>query len=285
MRVHLSVKLCAHPFRHHSNPKVMATCSLLFIFFLQGLLPRLVLGQQRAAVPWRHRIQWATNGQVYSLMSTGSEFQAPARSRGQSRFYVSSRRDGTASRAGQSERTDQPGRTAGQRASGSMQQHERPFGAGGRINSSTVTDVLGRREAVYRVVTGGEEPGLGAQNHPLRAVPAGMLVSRQPAQTDQFIPLYQTEPGALAPLPALSVGVSNEAAADEVGMVNDDPRNPFKTHRNSVFYNMYPSRGAPVARTPGSGYGTRYFQNGKLSSLSLRLKYSVLVTLKCFHGS
>ncbi|XP_037537759.1 lysyl oxidase-like 5b [Nematolebias whitei] len=240
----------------------MAKCSLLFIFFLQGLLP-LVLGQQRAAVPWRHRIQWATNGQVYSLMSTGSEFQAPVRSRGQSRFSVSSRKDGTASRAGQSERTDQPsGRTAGQRASGSMQQHERPFGAGGRINSSTVgtlTDVLGRREAVYRVVTGGEEPGLGAQNHPLRAVPAGMLVSRQ---TDQFIPLYHSEPGALAPLPALSVDVSNEAAADEVGMVNDDPRNPFKTHRNSVFYNMYPSRGVPVARTPGSGYGTRYFQNG-----------------------
>ncbi|KAM6918454.1 protein-lysine 6-oxidase-like isoform 1-T1 [Xenentodon cancila] len=48
-------------------------------------------------------------------------------------------------------------------------------------------------------------------------------------------------------------------------MVNDDPRNPFKTHRNSVFYNMYPARGRSVARTrgpPGTGYGTRYFQNG-----------------------
>lgn len=262
MRVHLSVNLCAHPYRHNSNPKVMATCSLLFIFLL--LVP-LVLGQPRAAAPWRHRVQWATNGQVHSLMSTGSEFQAPARSRGQSRFYVSSRRDGTA----QSERTDQPRRTAGQRASGSaQQQHERPFGAAaGRTNSSsTVTDVLGRREAaVYRVVTGGEEPGLGAQNHPLRAVPAGTLVSRQHAHTDHFIPLHQSEPGALAPLPALGVDVSNE-----VGMVNDDPRNPFKTHRNSVFYNMYPTgRGVPVARAPGSGYGTRYFQNGKWSSLSV----------------
>lgn len=258
----------------------MAKCSLLFIFFLQGL--PLALGQQRAAVPWRHRVQWATNGQVYSLMSTGSEFQAPARSRAQSRFYVSSRKDGTSSRAGHSEsRTVQPGRTAGQppgdgRASGSAQQPERPFGAGARMNSSavgTLTD--GRREAVYRVVTGGEEPGLGARNHPLRAVPAGMLVSRQPAQTDQFIPLYQTEPGALAALPALSVDVSNEA--DEVGMVNDDPRHPFKNHRNSVFYNMYPSRGAPVARTPGSGYGTRYFQNGEWSSLSSRLKNNTRV--------
>ncbi|KAG7267631.1 hypothetical protein CRUP_026985 [Coryphaenoides rupestris] len=46
-------------------------------------------------------------------------------------------------------------------------------------------------------------------------------------------------------------------------MANDDPRNPFKNHRNSVFYNMYPPRGRPVVRPPpGTGYGTRYFQNG-----------------------
>ncbi|XP_013862878.1 lysyl oxidase-like 5b [Austrofundulus limnaeus] len=244
-------------------------CSLLFFYFLQGLLP-VTLGQQRAAVPWRHRIQWANNGQVYSLMSTGSEFQAPVRSRSQSRFFVSSssRRDGTGSgvpgahsRAGQSEsrtfRTDQSGqqvpRVPGGRAS--------TVGSGGRVNSSSVGTLLGRREAAHRV----EEPGLGAQNHPLRTAPAGMLVSRQPVQTDQFIPTYQAtleaEPENPSPFPAPSVDVSNEAAADEAGMVSDDPRNPFKTHRNSVFHNMYSSRGRPV-RPPGPGYGTRYFLNG-----------------------
>ncbi|XP_017266386.1 lysyl oxidase-like 5b isoform X1 [Kryptolebias marmoratus] len=243
----------------------MAKCSLLFFYFLQGVLP-LVLCQQRAPGPWRHRVQWANNGQVYSLMSTGSEFQAPVRSGSQSRFYVSSRRDDTNFRTDQSGSVA-PGRNVGQqvsgngRASGSRLQPERPDGAGGRINSSsvgTLTDLLGRREAVYRVVTRGEEPGLGAQNHPLRTVPSGMLVSRQPARTDQST--LEAEPEAPAPFPALSVDASNEA--DEVGMVNDDPRNLFKTHRNSVFYNMYPSRGRPVVRMPGAGYGTRYFQNG-----------------------
>lgn len=257
-------------------------CSLLFFYFLQGLLS-VTLGQ-RAAVPWRHRIQWANNGQVYSLMSTGSEFQAPVRSRSQSRLYVSSssRRDGTGSgapgahnRAGQSEsrtfRADPSGqqvpRVPGGRASGSRQQPERAVESGGRVNSSSVGTLLGRREAAYRVVNRGEEPGLGAQNHPLRAAPAGMLVSRQPVQTDHFIPTYQetldTEPESPSPFSAPSGDVSNDAAADEAGMVNDDPRNLFKTHRNSVFYNMYSSRGRPVVRPPGSGYGTRYFHNGK----------------------
>lgn len=256
-------------------------CSLLFFCFLQGLLP-VTLGQQRAALPWRHRIQWANNGQVYSLMSTGAEFQAPLRSRSQSRLFVSSsRRDGGSgvpgahSSARQSEsrtfRTDQSGqqvpRVPGGRASGSRQQPERAVVSGGRVNSSTVGTLLGRREAAHRVVNTDEEPGLGAQNHPLRAAPAGMRVSRQPVQTDQFIPTYQAtleaEPEAPSPFPAPSVDVSNEAAADEAGMVNDDPRNPFKTHLNSVFYNMYSSRGRPVVRPPGSVYGTRYFHNGK----------------------
>lgn len=36
-------------------------------------------------------------------------------------------------------------------------------------------------------------------------------------------------------------------------------------HRNSVFYNMYPTEGrsrAPVRHPPGTGYGTRFFHNG-----------------------
>lgn len=52
-------------------------------------------------------------------------------------------------------------------------------------------------------------------------------------------------------------------------MVGDDPRNPLKNHRNTVFYNVYPSgRRVVTARTrrppPGTGYGTRYFHNGEL---------------------
>lgn len=50
-------------------------------------------------------------------------------------------------------------------------------------------------------------------------------------------------------------------------MVGDDPRNPLKNHRNTIFYNVYPSgRRSGTARRPppGTGYGTRYFHNGEL---------------------
>uniref|UniRef100_A0A672H7X8 Lysyl oxidase homolog n=1 Tax=Salarias fasciatus TaxID=181472 RepID=A0A672H7X8_SALFA len=179
-----------------------------FASSLTGLLP-VLFGQQLAAGPWRHRIQWHNNGQVYSLMSTGSEYQAPVRSRPQSRVYVSSRRDGTVRGAQTDSRQLRSDHSA---ASG-------PF-----------TAVSGRAS--------------GARAQPERAPGAVRLFN--PEYTDR------AEHGPTATF-------------NGDGMVNDDPRNPFKNHRNSVFYNMHPSRGRTAAhmrRPPGTGYGTRYFQNG-----------------------
>ncbi|XP_057712604.1 protein-lysine 6-oxidase-like [Corythoichthys intestinalis] len=67
----------------------MAIASLFFFYLSHGLL-QVISGQQQNPEPahagrWRHRIQWENNGQIHSLMSTGSEFEAPAR------VYVSSR--------------------------------------------------------------------------------------------------------------------------------------------------------------------------------------------------
>ncbi|XP_041805854.1 lysyl oxidase homolog 1-like [Chelmon rostratus] len=291
----------------------MAKWSLLFLYLFQGILPLIFGQQQRTAGPWRHRIQWENNGQVYSLMSTGLEYQAPVRSRSLSRVYVSSRRDATRRqmpgahrgatlvRPGQAEsrqlRTDQavepgsiaPGHAVRQyapftgRASGTREQPERPSGAGAagypgarRLNpehSNTInasapgrfTDFPGRPATALH--TRGGEPGPGAQYQQLRGVPEmSVSADRQPAQTDHAISAFpQRESEAPAPFTAPSEDVSNEAAVNGEGMVNDDPRNPFKNHRNSVFHNMYPTRGRSVARThrpPGTGYGTRYFQNG-----------------------
>lgn len=292
----------------------MANWSLLFLYFFQGLLP-LIFGQQQqhTAGPWRHRIQWENNGQVYSLMSTGSEYQAPVRSRSQSRVFVSSRSQmpgATLARPRQAEsrqlRTDhavEPGAIApghayrqyapfNGRASRTRQQPERSSGAGAAgypsarrlntendnaINASapgSLTDLPGRGGGVSADATSlhtrGGEPGPGAQYQELRAVPEAMSVSRQPAQLDHTISAHLTTPEreseAPAPFPAPSVDVSNEAAGNGEDMVNDDPRNPFKNHRNSVFYNTYPTSGRSAGRTrrpPGTGYGTIYFQNGK----------------------
>uniref|UniRef100_A0A8D3C1D9 Lysyl oxidase homolog n=1 Tax=Scophthalmus maximus TaxID=52904 RepID=A0A8D3C1D9_SCOMX len=210
----------------------MASWSLLFLYLFQGQFP-VIFGQQqqqRTAGPWRHRIHWENNGQVYSLMSTGSEYQDPARSRSQSRVYVSSRRDGAR-----------------------------------RFNPEPTNSI----DASAPVRTAGGEPEPGAQYQQLRAVPQAVSVFRHPAQTGLSIPAHpstlERESEGPAPLPALPRDVSNEAATNGEEMVNDDPRNPVKNHRNSVFYNMYPPRGGPGARTqrpPSTGYGTRYFQNG-----------------------
>lgn len=259
----------------------MAKCSLFIFCFSQGLLP-FIFGQQRTGGPWRHRIQWENNGQVYSLMSTGSQYQSPVQSRAQSRVYVSGRRDATNGNI--------PGPLAAERnvrqylpfsgrPSGARQQPDRAYGAGPvgypgarrfhpeYTNASSSINFMGMRQGVDHVAlhSRGGEPDPGAQNQQLRTVPEAMLVSRQPEQLDPSISAYppalQTESEASDPFPSF-----NDATADGEGMVNDDPRNPLKTHRNSVFYNMYPTRGRSAARTrrpPGTGYGTRYFQNGK----------------------
>lgn len=302
----------------------MAKLSVLSLYFLQGLV-QIITGQQQPRTgPWRHRIQWENNGQVHSLMSTGSEYHSPVRSRGQSRVYVSSRRDGTRHpvpgthegtaqrRTGQSEvrhfRTDQtnngvsPGHDSRQyvpvngHAPGARQQPQVPHrqGVAGypgarrytpeytyRINTSIpgfITDFSGsgvpRRGGVVTqdgtAQSRSRDPVPDSEYHQLRVVPEAVSVSRQPAQTELSNPEHpiphDRDSVAPAPFPIHTEDASNEENPNGEDMVNDDPRNPFKNHRNSVFYNMYPSRGRSVPltrRPPGTGYGTRYFQNGK----------------------
>ncbi|XP_066552094.1 lysyl oxidase-like 5a [Amia ocellicauda] len=63
-------------------------------------------------------------------------------------------------------------------------------------------------------------------------------------------------------------GSESQQARNAEDMAGDDPRNPYKNSRNTVFYNTYPSSsgsGRPRTRPrrpPVSGYGTGYFHNG-----------------------
>ncbi|XP_075953401.1 protein-lysine 6-oxidase-like [Anarhichas minor] len=286
------------PTRHHRaggeaearGTRGTSGCHMLYRSPSMRQLPPIFGQQQRAAGPWRHRIQWENNGQVYNLISTGSEYTAPVQSRSQTRLYVAGRRDSSRSqmpgahrgatlvrpvsaesRQFRTDHSAEPRSIASVRdvrhyvpfngrASGARQQPDRPHGAaaagyrGARrtehtitINGSSpgrLTDVAGRRRGnslgATALHTRGGEPGPGAQ-------------------------YLERESEAPALSPALSEDDSNEANGNGEDMVNDDPRNPLKNHRNSVFYNSYPTRGRSGARTrrpPGTGYGTRYFQNG-----------------------
>ncbi|XP_068197017.1 protein-lysine 6-oxidase-like [Antennarius striatus] len=298
----------------------MAKWSFILLCFLHGLLPFVSGQQQRTTDHWRHRVQWENNGQVYSLMSTGLEYQPPLRSRSNSRFYMSSRRDGIRSQTPRVDerqtflRPSQPGfrrfrsddavepgsilpghavrklRQFNNRAQETRQQPERPHAAGATglsgvrhlipeltntINASTsgsVSGFPGRRQFTVDSTllhTRRRGPVSGAQHQALGAEPEVRSESRQPVQTYHSNSAYPTtveaESGAPSSFPAPIEDVSNDVTGNGESMVNDDPRNLLKNHRNSVFYNTNPTRERSVARTrhpPGTGYGTRYFQNG-----------------------
>ncbi|TNM87897.1 hypothetical protein fugu_006118 [Takifugu bimaculatus] len=64
--------------------------SVIVVFLLDALLC-LAAGQQHLRTrvgPWRHRVQWENNGQVYSLLSTGAQYRLPAQNRGRTRLLL-----------------------------------------------------------------------------------------------------------------------------------------------------------------------------------------------------
>uniref|UniRef100_A0A8C1JLE5 Lysyl oxidase homolog n=1 Tax=Cyprinus carpio TaxID=7962 RepID=A0A8C1JLE5_CYPCA len=160
--------------------KILKMPNLLLVFYLLQGLNNFISAQNSA--PWRNRIQWVNNGQVFSLMSTGSEYQAPVPSRRQSRVFQSSNRDAVRDRTMQI----------------------RVEASDSAATNSGSTALLG--------------------------------------------------PDRIAQAPNVEQGTTSES------MAGDDPRN-----RNTVFYNIYPPGGRtviPRRPPPGTGYGTRYFQNG-----------------------
>ncbi|XP_033838495.2 protein-lysine 6-oxidase-like [Periophthalmus magnuspinnatus] len=310
----------------------MAQWTLLFLSFCQALAP-LASAQAQRGGPWRHRIQWENNGQVYSLMSTGSQYQAPGRYRGPSRLYMSSNghhpglhrpaslhrpaqyaapfqyapvtarasgarlterplRAGTTGHQGTPQFTAVNASAAAVTETGlartnvdSSSQHTRsePVTRSQSQSLRTVPEPLTRTQnQPLRTVP---EPLTRTQNQPLRTVPESLaraqtqplrtgpelaLVSRERAQTDESIPgpvpVLERDPEVPVSFAAINEDTTNDVNTNAVDVVNDDPRNPFKNHRNSVLYNLYPNRARPAARPqrppPGTGYGTRLFQNG-----------------------
>lgn len=112
--------------------------------------------------------------------------------------------------------------------------------------------------------------------HPESAVRANLeSVSTQQSYPDPTM-TGEESVGLIAATAPGPLGTGEEEVTPD-NMVGDDPRNPLKNHRNTVFYNVYPSgRRAGIARTrrppPGTGYGTRYFHNGELcAELTLRI--------------
>ncbi|XP_051980046.1 lysyl oxidase-like 5a [Xyrauchen texanus] len=60
-----------------------------FVLFLSIHLCILAcLGTAQRHGPWRNKVQWETNGQVYSLLTTGSQYHAPATGQRNTQFFL-----------------------------------------------------------------------------------------------------------------------------------------------------------------------------------------------------
>lgn len=248
----------------------METWSFLFLYFFQGLLP-IISGQeqQRAVGPWLHRFQWENNGQIYSLLSTGSEYQAPVRSRNQQRVYVSSRnKDDTRARQLRADFSAEPGASPA---------HGQDAPRIRQLPGAEAAGYPGARRVSTEQSSSSNSPG--QEDRRQEGVDAASLQTREEGPRPQNRELLREVPEAtygqaagrsisapeeqsVAAAGPFSEDAPNEAGSYEENMVNDEPRNPFKNHRNSVFYNAYPSSGR-AQRPPAVGYGTRFFQHGK----------------------
>ncbi|KAA0718526.1 Protein-lysine 6-oxidase [Triplophysa tibetana] len=250
--------------------------SILFLYLLQGLI-HFISAQQ--AAPWRNRIQWVNNGEVFSLLSSGSEYQAPVPARRQSRVFLSSNRNavrdrtvhmrtGTSNSAAaapsNSETTPRLGPdsmgyvVANSRAPGARQVQVRQGPGAPRARGPPGTRANGTTPVEYSGVgvTGRHFP-LGETDARIASPGASFqLLSNENSNTSPNSDFVNEM--SLSRLPVSNVPMEQERTSDD--LEGDDPR-----HRNTIFYNIYPSSGrgvAPRRPPPGTGYGTRYFQNG-----------------------
>lgn len=185
-------------------------------------------GNARPAGGLRHRIQWQHNGQVFSLLSHGSEFQ-PARQRGtnsaRSRpVIITSKNNETAEESvGNRSGTQRPPQTS----------RDSPRRPGGRAHTGALRWAGFNRPQERRDNRGPEQRTDGASN-----------------TTDGKPSLTNSPP------------LSNLRRED--AMAGDDPYNPYKSiDDNNPYYNYYDTYERPQQRDrERPGYGTRYYQYG-----------------------
>ncbi|NXF37638.1 LYOX oxidase, partial [Nyctibius bracteatus] len=195
---------------------------------------------------WRQRIQWENNGQVYSLLSLGSQYQPPRRRQAAEAAgspILLLRNNGTLSR-GASAAAAQPQPAAGSRGSSGARHW---FQAGYQAPSG------GRAAAGQRSQGAATPAAAGAARSPS----SGPSAPTSPAGgTGTDGDRSSTGAGSLPPL-------SSFRAGREDVMVGDDPYNPYKYTDDNPYYNYYDTYERP---RQGSryrpGYGTGYFQYG-----------------------
>uniref|UniRef100_A0A8C5I8X1 Lysyl oxidase homolog n=1 Tax=Gouania willdenowi TaxID=441366 RepID=A0A8C5I8X1_GOUWI len=233
--------------------------------------------------PWKHRIQWENNGQVYSLLSTGTQYRLPQTRRRTQLLLTNrslfnriippvARSRPTRVRHGQLQ--DAPGV--------SPQQNERSL-------VGSTSSVLGAETDQYYLSPGRlsqptRESTSGAEGHrPHQAPSNGSVIqefsgsgvprggrstpgddaSSQPTNAAPTSPRFTHNRTSRIWPERLNPTV--ESSPPGVRGTWGDGVDPHSIHhRNSVLYNIYSAdrTNSISARPPGTGYGTSFFHNG-----------------------
>lgn len=270
---------------------------IILVVCLLGVMVLMGSGQEqhlRASGPWRQRFQWETNGRVYSLLSTGTQYRSPAQNRKRTQMLLTARNSRNTSgslrsRARLEQQNEQMdtsvlGPEAGQYllSSGQQASHNhstvrhlqestrttQEFSGSGvpRGGRSTTGDDTGVQQATvlldsrirptYGQTTRSQQTGLPEDAQSLHRAQS---LTRVTAETNvSHTPLSSN--AVEIHFPRITLERQSETDTGDPG---EDPQN--SQHRNSVFYNAYPpnSRNRPPARPPsGTGYGTRFFHRG-----------------------
>ncbi|CAL9696204.1 unnamed protein product [Knipowitschia caucasica] len=229
----------------------------------------------RARGPWRHRFQWESNGHVYSLLSTGTQYRSPRQDRKRTQMLLTTKSNRNAPltpRPRLEARNEQMATSAlvpdagpyilisGQSAQLTGEQQPtsssvQDFSGGGVLRggrSTPVEDTAVHQTSVLPVSSvdtvlrpGTSEQTADLQSPPTQSVEAETNVSNA---VEIHFPRLRQE----------AVAHTGTGHPPDISAHSED--------RNSVFYNANP----PTRRTshpsrmpaPGTGYGTRFFHSG-----------------------
>lgn len=263
--------------------------SVLVLTFLLHVLVCQNHGQNQARLgPWRHRIQWENNGQVYSLLSTGTKYRAPAQGRRRTQHLLTTNRVQQPRRPAETRSVDSEvqndvnqvvlGADAGQYLlvagpPGSPASIQEFSGSGvPRGQRDTSTSAATAADFTHRMRPEGSDSGSREPAAPGWAT-GPEDARRSPAQNserDAGAP-QRAHPGrrVAAAADASPTAFSNNAVEIHFPRPSEtsDPRDPHSIHhRNSVFYNVYPPdrrNRITVRPPPAPGHGTGFFHNGE----------------------
>uniref|UniRef100_A0A671SIP5 Lysyl oxidase homolog n=1 Tax=Sinocyclocheilus anshuiensis TaxID=1608454 RepID=A0A671SIP5_9TELE len=246
------------------------------LFFSIHLCILVCLSTTQHHGPWRHKVKWETNGQVYSLLSTGSQYHTLFSAKRNARFLLTRLMPTFSSRIFMGHFTNTKIHTVGHAVhSNSVPEHSLGMDARPYMMSGYASHMRNNNQMPLHATALSSDEALRPQPIQYGTAPTGTttleasgssrasghhnLVTSTPVpkQTSPIAatgkpPTINSEENPL-PRPQLSTLTWSDS------MTGDEPTNP---QVNSFYYNLLPYGSVDRSPQRETGHGTSYFHNG-----------------------